>query len=466
MKKKLLSFLLLAIVTLGSVFSFVACDMGSESASESNQVEAIDYAAQVKLDLTSDTNKQEVTVKYYIDGDTTHFNVPTEISDNGVLKARYLAVNTPESTGKIEEWGKKASNYTKSTLQSATSIIIESNDSKWNLDSTGERHLVWVWYKNAETADYRCLNIELLQYGLAVGSSAGSTRYGEVCVQAINHATQLKIHIYSNEKDPDYFYGEAYEIDLKELRLNLEYYKDKRVAFEGIVTMSNASSNGIYVENYNEEAQAYYGIYVYYGFDLNSMGLKILSVGNRVRIVGNVQYYETGDSWQISDIDYNPYKPTDPDKIQLISEGNTITKGTTSIETFNSTITVSTLKTDEEGNLVVDENNEPVETFKQVPYAEIAMHTTIMMKDLKVVSSYTTNNGGDNDGAITLTCKVDGKTITVRTMKLYQKVNDVLTLVTADAFTGKTITVKGIVDEYDGSYQIKVFAFDDITFQN
>ena len=75
--------------------------------------EIVDYAAAVKLDMSSDTVKQEVTVKTYVDGDTTHFHVPSSVVENGVLKARYLAINTPESTGKIEEYGKKASEFTK-----------------------------------------------------------------------------------------------------------------------------------------------------------------------------------------------------------------------------------------------------------------------------------------------------------------------------------------------------------------
>ena len=122
-----------------------------------------DFASEVKLNMHSATVKPAVTVHSFVDGDTTHFNVPTTIVDSGVLKARYLAINTPESTGKIEEWGKKASNYTRERLSKATSIIIESDNGRWNLDSTGGRYLVWVWYRTSENEDYRNLNIELLQ---------------------------------------------------------------------------------------------------------------------------------------------------------------------------------------------------------------------------------------------------------------------------------------------------------------
>ena len=63
--------------------------------------------------MNSDTAKTQATVKCFIDGDTTHFHVPTSVDPSGILKARYLAINTPESTSEIEEWGLTASNYNK-----------------------------------------------------------------------------------------------------------------------------------------------------------------------------------------------------------------------------------------------------------------------------------------------------------------------------------------------------------------
>ena len=136
-------------------------------------------------------NGEEVTVKTYIDGDTTHFYVPTSVSENGLLKARYLAVNTPESTGKIEEYGKKASNFTKEKLSQATSIIIESDNSTWNPDSTGDRYLVWVWYKTADMEEYRNLNVEILQNGLAIANNSSNNQYGRFCSSAIDQAKAL-----------------------------------------------------------------------------------------------------------------------------------------------------------------------------------------------------------------------------------------------------------------------------------
>ena len=225
---RLLAMLLLLSIVLTCL---VACnndtpdvtDAGTEAPTDAPKHEHIDYVEKVKLDMSSDTLKQEVSVKFFIDGDTTHFNVPVSVDKTGVMKARYLAVNTPESTGKIEEWGKTASNFTKEKLSSAVSILVESDDNSWNFDGNG-RHLVWIWYKPAEGAEYRNLNIELLQNGLAVGSGAASGRYGESAVAAIAQATTEKLYIFSDDLDPSFPYGEATSVTLKELRTNIESY--------------------------------------------------------------------------------------------------------------------------------------------------------------------------------------------------------------------------------------------------
>ena len=102
-----------------------------------------DFAGSIQLNFASETVKQQATVKTFIDGDTVHFFVPEAMMEGGVLKARFLAINTPETTGKIEEYGKKAAEFTKAKLQNAVSIILESDNGSWNKDSTGDRYLVF-----------------------------------------------------------------------------------------------------------------------------------------------------------------------------------------------------------------------------------------------------------------------------------------------------------------------------------
>jgi micrococcal nuclease len=410
---------------------------------EGTQLQVVDYAGQVKLDMSSGTAKQEVTVKQYIDGDTTHFYVPSSVMSGGVLKARYLAINTPESTGKIEPFGKTAAAFTREKLEGAESIIIESDTATWDADSTGDRYLSWVWYKNAGDEEYRNLNIEILQNGLAIASNSGNNRYGETCLAAIDQAKAQKLNVHSDEQDPNFYYGEAVELTLQELRLNTEAYSGMKVAFSGVVTTND--NNSVYVESYDPETDMYYGMAVYYGYALNGKGLEILTVGNEVRIVGSLQYYEAGGTWQVSDLNYRVMYPDDPGNIQKLGDGKTPGFRKVDADTFlNKEITVETEDQTYTGT-----------------YAQMALNTSIQMENLKVTSVYTTTNADSSSkGAMTLTCQADGQTISVRTTVLLDKEGK---LITQDVYEGKTIDVKGLVDYYNGTYQIKVFSADNIT---
>ena len=397
-------------------------------------VEILDWADDIQP--SSDTLKQAVTVRSFIDGDTTHFIVPEDVHREGVLKARYLAVNTPESTGKIEEYGKAASSFTRERLENAAEILIESENGIWNADSTGERYLVWVWYKNQGENNWRNLNVELLQEGLAFANSSANNRYGDTCMGAIQQAKAAKVGVYSGQPDPDFFYGEAVELTLKELRCNIEAYNGMKVAFNGIIT-ANSGTQGVYVEDYDAETNQYYGIYVYYGHGLNGMGLDAITVGNETRIVGSVQYYEAGGTWQVSDLSYDMMDPKNPNNLLKLGSGHTAAYTSIDPDTFYSQITVPN------GDMELT-----------APWAQLALGTSVEMQDLTVVDAYTSD-----DGAMTLTCVREEITITIRTVPLRDGDGN---LITQDYYLGKTIDVLGIVDFFDGAYQIKVFTPENI----
>ena len=403
-------------------------------------LELLDWADDIQP--SADTRKQAVIVKSFIDGDTTHFFVPGEVNPEGVLKARFLAVNTPESTGKIEEYGKAASRFTRERLENAAEILIESEDSAWNADSTGDRYLVWVWYKNAGSDTWRNLNVELLQEGLAFANSSANNRYGDTCMGAIQQAKAAKVNVYSGQPDPDYYYGEAVELTLKELRCNIESYNGMKVAFNGIIT-ANSGTQGVYVEDYDPETGLYFGIYVYSGPGLNGMGLDAITVGNESRIVGTVQYYEAGGSWQVSDLSYDMMNPKDPNNLLKLSVGHCAAYTPVEPEIFRGEVTVP--------------NGESELT---APWAQLALGTSVEMSGLTVVDAYTTENGGSSDGAITLICVREDITVTIRTVPMRDAGGN---RITQESYLGKTIDVKGIVDYFDGAYQIKVFTPDHIT---
>jgi len=427
-----------SLLSLLTVLCLLACPLAADA-----EAESVDYAAQLKLNMASETVKQEVTVKTFVDGDTVHFNVPESVMPSGVLKARFLALNTPESTGKIEEYGKAAARFTREKLSAASSIIVESDTSKWNADSTGGRYLVWVWYRLSESEDYRNLNLEILQSGLAIANSTANNRYGSVCMNALSQAKAEKLNVHSGQKDPEFYYGDAVELTLKELRMNPEAYNGVKVAFSGVITMNN--NNSVYIEDYDGETGLYYGMSVYYGYGLSGAGLDILKVGNESRIVGTLQYYEAGGTWQVSGLTYRMMKPKDPGNIQKISDGHTPAYVLTEPDTFVN-------------GSVISEDGQSATEWR---YASLAMATSLEMKNLTVREAYTTlDEESSSNGAITLTCEADGVQVIVRTIPLFDEERK---LITEDAYLGKTIDVRGIVDYFDGEYQIKVFTPESIT---
>ena len=440
--KRLLPLFLILIVLLFSC----ATKSAGEEPTLSNEEERVaideDLTGKLKFNESSETVKTKVTVKSYIDGDTTHFFVPTSISEDGVLKARYIAINTPESTGKIEEWGKRASEFTKAKLSSAESIIIESDDGTWNLDSTGSRYLVWIWYRTSETEDYRCLNLEILEEGLALPSSSANNRYGSWCQNAIQKAKDKGLHVWSKEKDPDFFYGDALEVTTKELRFNPSLYDGKKVAFEGVITRNY--NNSVYIESYDEETESSYGISVYYGYSLSGSGLEILQVGNRVRIVGTMQYYAAGGVYQISGLKYREMKKDDPGNIRLLEKGVSVEPRVIEPKELNG----------REVEVIVEDE------VKSLPYSEALLGTVVKIDGITVDDVYvTTKEDSSSFGAMTLTCSKDGETITIRTLPFYEGGE----LMTERDFLGYVIDVTGVVDTYEGSVQIRVFNIEDIT---
>jgi len=437
MKNTVTRMMSLLLVVCMAAAVFAAC--GNTEDPTPNEPAHIDYAVAEKLDMSSPTKKQEVTFgpRSQIDGDTSHFEVPNSVNSAGVIKARYLAVDTPESTGQIEEWGKAASRFTNEKLSSAYKIIVESDTADWNYDGNG-RYLVWVWYQPEAGAEFRNLNIELLQNGLGASSKASDNRYGKNAVAAIDQATQEKLYMFSGKKDPEFPYGQANSVTLRELRMNPENYLGAKVSVEGLITYN--SDYTAYIQSYDAETEMWYGMQIFYGYD--SKLIPVLAQGAMVRVVGVLgEFYGT---YQISSLKYNPMKPEDPANTTQLSKDNEIPFPETAPEVFNSNKTV----------LVGEE-----QVTKK--YGELAVSTSISMKNLKVVDTYTTKNPESDDfGAMTLTCVADNQRISVRTEVLKDADGK---LITADAYEGKTINVEGIVDHYEGNYQIRVYTPQDIT---
>ena len=444
------------------------------SKGEKPSVEFVDYASQVKFNPNSGRKSAKVKVKSYIDGDTTHFETldGTIIGELDYIKARYLCINTPESTGVIEPWGKKASNYTKEHLLNATEIVIESDTSTWNLDSTGGRYLLWVWYKTAEDAEYRNLNLEILQEGLAYGSGVSSNVYGETAVKILEQAKTLKLHVHNRSaKDPDFYYGGAIELTLKELKASITYdaskgrdvspYEGKLVKFEAVVAKQDDVT--IFVEELDADTGMYFGMQIFAGYSYSRMSDFV--VGNRVSVVGKMSYYENGGVYQVSSLECDILDPTWEGGCRVLSTGNPASYRELDLDLLlHGTVTIE-VKEEKE-----DENGEITEIFtkREFDYAELAHYSTATIKNLTVKSVHTTSTETESKGALTITCQDEnGNTFKIRTAsKLTKEVGGQTVDVTAADFpVGTVISAKGIIDFYMGNYQLRVFNFSDITFE-
>lgn len=478
---KLSKLLILLIAIIMIMGCFTACDQpssdtGSDSESDTGAVntdtdngggdvdeepEFVDYASQLKFNPNSGKKWAYVTVKSYIDGDTTHFYIDKSQISEGFIKARYLGINTPESTGVVEPWGKKASNYTKTQLKKAESIkngiIVESDTASWDLDSTGERHLLWVWYKTSENGEYRNLNIEILQQGLAFGSGTTSNTYSDYTTAALYQATTLKLYVFNKKvKDPDFYYGQAINLTLKELKANSKKYEGKLVKFDAVV--AKKSGYTIYVEEFDAQNDMYFGMQIFAGYGCPIMDK--FAIGNRVSIVGTLQYYENGGTYQVSNLQYDILFPDWEGGCRLLETGLEASYREIDVDKIlNGKISIDSYVSRE------DENGEIVEELQTVEfdYGELALYSTVKISNLTVTKVYTTTADTASKGALTITCKdANGKTIEIRTAS--KLVRDDQTVVVASDFpTGSVISVKGIIDVFD-EYQVKVFNIDDITF--
>ena len=138
----------------------------------------------------------DVTLNKCVDGDTAWFNLK-----NKQIKARFLAIDTPESTNKIEEYGKEASKFTCDLLNNASHIQIEYDDNSDKQDKYN-RELVWVF------VDEKLLQELVVKEGLAeVKYIYGNYKYLDQVNLALKEAKKNKLNLCSDAEDnnPDYF---------------------------------------------------------------------------------------------------------------------------------------------------------------------------------------------------------------------------------------------------------------------
>lgn len=250
-KSHLFAFLSLSMCLAGCSFSDLAFWKKDKKEEEPTPVVGdanwVDYAhnGSVVLNLeykNKDFYKDgvgEVELKTVIDGDTAHFYPVIKTTSSAAIKARYYGVDTPESTGRIQEYGKAASNFNKEKLKKAAAngtIVLSSAQTEYgapNPDSTGGRYVSLIWInetkKNADISELYLLNLELVEYGYSWAKNvADMPDYAPTFYAAEKQATKYKLNLFSGEKDPLFNYGDYQECDLLSLKVATENYISDR----------------------------------------------------------------------------------------------------------------------------------------------------------------------------------------------------------------------------------------------
>ena len=243
---------LLKIIVIGFATMF---SVGCNKSSGGKQL--IDYTKDPAVRLHLDYEGHDfyadgvgqVTLRTPIDGDTAHFDPMVTTTSSKAIKSRFWGIDTPESTGRVEEYGQAASDFTKSKLKEAEkngTIVVSTPREDYGkpaADSTGERYVSLIWIsldkKNCPYDELILLNLWIVQEGLSyVKNVTDIPEYVDIFIAAEKQARDNKLKLWSGEPDPDFNYGSYETTSLLDLKREIE----KRV--EGIEVPEEESFNG------------------------------------------------------------------------------------------------------------------------------------------------------------------------------------------------------------------------------
>jgi endonuclease YncB( thermonuclease family) len=175
----------------------------------------------------------QVYLKSPIDGDTAHFYTSKDKSSSQIVKSRFYGIDTPESTGKVEPYGKPASNFTKEKLKNAAekgTIVVSAPIKTYQepmTDTTGSRYLSMIWInetvKDAPYDSLTLLNLWIVQEGFSVVKALDKMpSYKETFLAAEQQAKDLKLNMHSGEPDPLFNYGSYVDTSILDLKRDME----------------------------------------------------------------------------------------------------------------------------------------------------------------------------------------------------------------------------------------------------
>lgn len=345
--KRIFSIFIL-LVLAASCFSLIACNKIADNTEYYDSITKtlkLSKPYDGKSFLTDGIGK--ATVERYTDGDTTQFR----LAQGDVVSIRYYQIDTPESTGGVEKWGKAAANFVKKQLGvSGTEIVLEATADKAEKDSYGTRYLGYVWYKHPD-GQFKNLNLEIVENGFSdnTGLNTSEYPYYSYFEKAQSFARKIQLRINSELDDP-LFTEDPMDITLKEFaaferefvpgdeksgnkEANLDLYNPEsesggKVRLEACLTslyVSNSGTHTYTASAYDAQAGETYTLNVYtmYG----NASASELKIGHLYTIIGDIQLYY--GKFQLSGIKYSEVLP--------IKNGTTI-KQSNYYLTFDSSI--------------------------------------------------------------------------------------------------------------------------------
>lgn len=294
------------------------------------------------VENTHGVNYGKATLVSVTDGDTANFTT----IDGTYYKVRFLGINTPESTAKVEAWGVKASKWMASVFESAVDFCLVCDaDAYGTKDSSGSRALAFVWYKTSASDEnhpnsWRLYNLECVEQAYSKNQlfTDSSLKYLDSFLAAEERGEKCGGRVYG-QTDPD-FVGSSTIIEVS------CYYVRHHFDEIGISFQEGSSGSYLYVtglvvgmmgDNFvirdlkrdleQDETDALECLYVYAGYN-TSMASKI-KVGYIVSFYCRASKYpKNSENVQLTDIstaNYGKYKfvsikPTDAKYAELLPD--------------------------------------------------------------------------------------------------------------------------------------------------
>lgn len=319
--KKIISFALL--LTLALTLCLVGCDQSTgEVADNTEHLTKITNQCKLTKDYADKSfltdGIGEASVAKYTDGDTFTALLKKE---NTTVVIRFHSVDTPESTGGIEKWGKAASNFVKDQLSKATEVVLEATATPAEKDSYGSRYLGYVWYRTGSSEDFKNLNLELVENGYSENKGVDTSKYpyNSYFKSAEENARAIKLRLFSKKDDP-LFSDKPIDVTLKEiltdpedptatinpLYYNAEVDSGSKVRFYAcLVSLEKSKGSSptttFKAVTYDKETGETYEIDVYAGY--SSSTATTMPLGHYYRIVGTIASHY--GNIQISGITYD-----------------------------------------------------------------------------------------------------------------------------------------------------------------